>query len=91
MNWYDRYIQWRLRPHAKLVYQAMESDGWDMSEHTIKHIRSGLRFWVGSGAGNFKLYMPEIDCFNGFEKRVLFKKHKEVVIMTMFTKMAGLE
>lgn len=91
MTLWSRYIQWRLRPHAKLVYQAMESGGWELSEHTIKHTKSGLRFWIGSGASKFTLYMPEIDCFNSFEKRVLYKKHKEMIVMTMFTKMAGLE
>ena len=92
MNWYDRYVYWRLGPAARLVCHAFENpDTWDSDTYTIKHKPSGLVFWVSNGASHFKLYRPqEIDCFSRFERRVLWAKYEKWKTMLLFTKMAGL-
>jgi hypothetical protein len=92
VNWYDRYVYWRLGPAAKLVYRALDNpDAWDISSHTMKHIPSKLEFWTANGVDHFKLYKPqEIECFTGFERKVLWRKTEHMKRMFLFVKMARL-
>ena len=94
MNWYDRYVYWRLGPAARLVYLALDNpDVWEAdASYTIKHKPSGLVFWVCNGASHFRMYKPqEIDCFTKFERKVLWAKYEKWKTMLLFTKMSGLD
>ena len=94
MNWYDRYVYWRLGPAARLVYRAFENpDAWEPDgTYTIKRKPSGLVFWVSNGASHFKLYRPtEMDCFSGFERKALWRKYEQWKTMLVFTRMAGID
>ena len=93
MNWYGRYVYWRLGPAARLVYRAFENpDAWEPDgTYTITHKPSSLVFWVSNGASHFKVHRPqELDCFTRFERKVLWAKYEQWKTMFLFTKMAGL-
>jgi hypothetical protein len=92
VNWYDRYVYWRLGPAARLVYAALDNpDAWEVGMHTMIHKPSKLQFWVANGAQHFRLYKPdEMQCFNGFERKVLWARIEHMKRMYLFTKMASL-
>jgi hypothetical protein len=92
MNWYDRYIYWRLGPAARLVYRALDNpDAWEIGAHVMLHKPSQLAFWVANGVGHFRLHKPqEIECFSGFERRVLWRRIEHMKRMFVFTKLSGL-
>jgi hypothetical protein len=94
VSWYDLYIHWRLGPAARLVYYAFDNpDAWeaDSSSYTITHKPSGLVFWVANEASQFKLYEPvKLDCFNRFERKVLWAKYEQWKVMYLFARMSGL-
>lgn len=92
MNWYDRYVYWRLGPAARLVYRALDNpDAWDINSYTMKHKPSQLEFWAANGVEHFRLYKPqEIDCFTKFERKVLWAKYEQWKTILLFTKMSGL-
>ena len=94
MNWYDRYFYWRLGPAARLVYKAFENpDAWEPNtEYTITHKPSKIVFWVSNGAQHFRVYKPiEMDCFSGFERKVLWGRYEQWKTMFLFTRMAGMD
>lgn len=94
MNWYDRYIYWRLGPAARLVYRAFENpDAWEPErDFTIIHKPSKVTFWVSNGWQHFRVYKPqEISCFTKFERKVLWAKYEQWKTMFLFTRMAGMD
>lgn len=91
---YDQYVYWRLGPAARLVFHALDNpDAWEMDDHTMTHTRSGVAFWTGNGISYFKPHLPpmkDVNCFTGFERKVLWRKIEQWKLMVVFARMANL-
>lgn len=57
MKWLnDKYHKLRMSELGKELLEAMEEDEWKVSEHTLKHIKSGIRLWTSNGFNHFRIH-----------------------------------
>lgn len=73
---------------ARMVYDALGTpDNWEVSEHTIKHVPSGVKFWTGNGRFFFNPYDPSSKVFNVVEKFILYPRCRRMVQKKLFLRM----
>ena len=85
MKWLKRLLKKRkpLSPLAQALSEALDQDGWELGEHTMKNSRIKLELWISNGPQYFRVYsangMRISDRNPGFdmsadEKEILWQK-----------------
>jgi hypothetical protein len=81
------WTHWHVQRMSELgleLREALLKDSWEMSEHRLTHVASGVTLWIGGGIDRFRVYdIPkEIHVGSYYEKAL--NLHDRVVLWDLF-------
>lgn len=81
------WIRWHMRHMSELgleLREALLNDKWEVSEHRLKHVSSGLTLWTSNGFSHFKLHDIKKECHTSEYYANALNVHDRVVLYKLF-------
>jgi hypothetical protein len=55
-----------------------QPENWTHTEYTATHTPSGIQLWVANGPWALKRYSPEVNVFNKWDKKAVWKQYQNM-------------